>query len=175
MKEHIRSVVIFAVGAALGSAVTFLSVKKKYEKLSKEEIKSVREYYERKSEPAKEEASNDTEDTEVEENGYYSVEDDNDYSEYPKSDISDEKGPYVISPEEFGENDIFECISLTYYNDGVLADENDDPIDNIESVIGDALEHFGEYEDDAVYVCNERLRLYYEILKDYRDYFDDKR
>ena len=34
--------------------------------------------------------------------------------------------PYVISPEEFGEVEEYEKISLTYYADEVLADENDE-------------------------------------------------
>lgn len=33
---------------------------------------------------------------------------------------------YVISPEEFGEFDDYEQISLTYYADHILADDMDD-------------------------------------------------
>ena len=43
-------------------------------------------------------------------------------------------------------------------------------MNNVEDIIGDALSHFGEYEEDAVYVRNEQLRAEYEILKDLRTY-----
>ena len=34
--------------------------------------------------------------------------------------------------------------------------------------------HFGEYEDDTVYVVNDRLKCYYEICRDYGNYSDHK-
>ena len=36
--------------------------------------------------------------------------------------------------------------------------------------IGDALDHFGEYEEDAVFARNDAKRCDYEILKDERTY-----
>lgn len=35
---------------------------------------------------------------------------------------------------------------------------------------GDSLEHFGEYEDDSVYVRNDAKKCDYEILLDQRNY-----
>ena len=75
--------------------------------------------------------------------------------------------PYVIEPEIFGEDPDYETISLTYYADGVLTDENNCIIDpgEIESLIGEeSLDHFGEYEDDSVFVRNEERKTDYEIL-----------
>ena len=47
----------------------------------------------------------------------------------------------------------------------------DEIIENVEDVIGfESLNHFGEYEDDSVYVRNERLRVDYEVLLDLRTY-----
>ena len=77
--------------------------------------------------------------------------------------------PYVIAPEEFDELG-YTPISLTYFADGVLADENGVVIDDVEEIIGDALDHFGEYEDDSVYVRNDAKRCDYEILRDERKY-----
>lgn len=80
--------------------------------------------------------------------------------------------PYVISPEEFGELD-YEKISLTYYADDVLADEFDGLVENIDSIVGlESLNTFGEYEDDSVFVRNDKLRCDYEILKDLRRWED---
>ena len=80
----------------------------------------------------------------------------------------------LLSPDEFGENeDEYPVISLKYYADQALADENDHLVRNSESLIGtDALNHFGDFEDDAVYVRNNRLKCEYEILLDQRKYAD---
>ena len=82
-----------------------------------------------------------------------------------------EAGPYVIPPEQFGDNEEHEQISLTYYADGVLADENDEVIEDVEDAVGiDSLNHFGEYEDDSVFVRNDARKCDYEILLDQRTY-----
>ena len=78
--------------------------------------------------------------------------------------------PYVISPDEFDELEGYTPISLTYFADGVLADEYGVIVDNVEEIVGDGLNHFGEYEEDAVYVRNDAKRCDYEILKDERKY-----
>ena len=81
--------------------------------------------------------------------------------------------PYVIKPEEFGEFEEYETISLTYYADQVLADDNNEPVEDVEETVGFAsLGHFGEYEDDSVFVRNDRLKCDYEILLDSRNYAD---
>lgn len=81
------------------------------------------------------------------------------------------EAPYVISPDEFGEVG-YAQISLTLYADDILADENGEIVDNIEEIVGDALDHFGEYEDDSVFCRSDPKRCDYEILKDLRRYAD---
>lgn len=100
------------------------------------------------------------------------------YTDYSRS-VEEKKGeafvekPYVISPEEFGEFEEYEKISLTYYADKVLADENDEEVDDVDEIVGEeSLNHFGEYEDDSVFVRNDRLKCDYEILLDQRNYSD---
>jgi len=79
----------------------------------------------------------------------------------------------VISPDSFGEMDDYNRISLTYYADGVLADEDDEVVDDVDATVGsDALNHFGEYEDDSVFVRNDSRKCDYEILLDTRNYAD---
>lgn len=88
-----------------------------------------------------------------------------------QEEIPDE--PKVISPDEFGELLHYKQINLTYYEDGVLVDELGDPVVNIDETIGpNALNTFGEYEEDSVHVRNDRLRCEYEIIKDPRLYSD---
>ena len=80
--------------------------------------------------------------------------------------------PYVISPEEFGEGD-YETISLTFYADKVLTDETGDIVEDVDNLVGlDSLTHFGEYEDDSVFVRNDATNTDYEILLDTRNYMD---
>lgn len=92
-----------------------------------------------------------------------------DLEEPPKPENSGEH-PYVIFPEEFAELDGYTPISLTYFADGVLADEYGVIVDDVEEIVGDALKHFGEYEEDSVYVRNDAKRCDYEILRDEREY-----
>ena len=64
-----------------------------------------------------------------------------------------------------------ECITLFYYQDGVLADDDYNIIKNPESLIGDeALSKFGAYDVNAVYVHNAKTNKDYEILLDNRPY-----
>ena len=81
--------------------------------------------------------------------------------------------PRVIPPEEFGVNEKYDQISLTYYSDGTVADSDDMPQTDaeIDQSVGQAsLNHFGEYEDDAVHVVNDQMKAYYEILRDERPF-----
>lgn len=173
-------VFIFALGAAVGSAVTWQYTKKYYEQRAQEEIDSVKAAFSKKS-LVKVDHSENAE-TEKEPARVDKVEEKPDISHYAK--ILEKEGyvtddtspiavskPYVISPDEFGEFDEYDRISLTYYADQVLADENDDEIKDVDSVIGvESLTHFGEYEDDSVFVRNDRLKCDYEILMDTRTY-----
>ena len=171
----LSKIAIFTVGAAIGSAVTWKFLKSKYERIANEEIKSMREYVRGKvkeqSEPATDELEAEEEENREE---YASILKDNNYTD---EEVEFMEKPYVISPDEFGENgDEYETISLTYYADGVLADDMDEVIDDVDDVVGkDALTHFGEYEDDSVFVRNERMRCDYEILLDSRKYSDVKK
>lgn len=73
--------------------------------------------------------------------------------------------PYTIAPEEYGEKDDYDTKSWTYYSDFVLVDEEGEIISDPESIIGNALSQFGEYEDDSVCVRNDNTECDYEILK----------
>lgn len=77
--------------------------------------------------------------------------------------------PYVISKDEYFENAPEHTqVSITYYEgDGVLADE-DDPMDNVETIVGeDNLMRFGHGSDDSnvVYVRYEPNEIDYEISR----------
>lgn len=85
------------------------------------------------------------------------------------------KEPYVIAPYDFGEVDGYSTIELTYYMDGILEDDEYHIVTDADELIGPkALTTFGEYEDDSVFVRNDRLRTDFQILKDYRTYDEAK-
>ena len=171
----------FIIGAATGSVVTWYLLKDKYEALAQEEIDSVKEVFLRREQELKDQSVKKTvaegiKDTDKEKpdlkeyaerlkkEGYTRYSDfGSDEEEKPVS----EAGPYVIPPEQFGDDEEYEQISLTYYADGVLADENDEVIEDVEDAVGI---HFGEYEDDSVFVRNDARKCDYEILLDQRTY-----
>ena len=129
MNKEISNIIIFAVGAAIGSAVSWKIVKNKYSKIADEEIRSVKEAFAKRAMKEKQvdKASEDREELKniVSENGYFPNEESN---EKGGSTVVD--APYVIPPDEFGEYLGYETVSLTYYNaDGCLVDEEDEPID----------------------------------------------
>ena len=78
--------------------------------------------------------------------------------------------PYVIDPVEFGELYDYRTITLKYFNNGILLDDTDCPMEDPDIFIGDALDHFGEYEDDAVHVRNDQFRCDYEVIKIDKDW-----
>ena len=81
------------------------------------------------------------------------------------------KSAYVIEPMEFGELDDYSTFELTYYADDILEDEDYTIVTDVEDLLGpDALNSFGEYEDDAVFVRNDYLHADFQILRDYRTY-----
>lgn len=81
--------------------------------------------------------------------------------------------PYVISPEEFGEIPGYSRFTLKYFKDGFLIDDQNQPIDDVETVVGkDFMNHFGEYEDDTVYIRNDRVESDFEILFVDEEYMD---
>lgn len=78
--------------------------------------------------------------------------------------------PYIISEEEFLENETdYEQTSLTYFTgDDTLADEADQAVEDIETVIGS--EHLGMFgqgttDSNTVYVRNDKLTTDYEVTR----------
>lgn len=181
--SKLNSLFIFMAGAAIGSVITLKVVKTKYERITQEEIESVKEAYSKRYslEPSEEGVVEDLTKSVVDgvneaieyvnlvSNEGYSTED-NKEGEQMSMDINDESVPYVIPPEEFDEAG-YDIVSYTYYANKVLTDEQDNPVENVDEVVGlGSLETFGEYEEDSVFVRNDAMGLDIEILLDHRDY-----
>lgn len=179
--SKLSNLVIFVAGVAIGSVVTWRLIDDKYSKLAQEEIDSVKEVFSRKFGDKTENKEGKPEEkkpanvkqyaAELQKEGYtnYSTMK-NEKTEYEikkeEMEARSQMKPRIVTPEEFGEDDEYDIISITYYSDGVLADDGDMVIHNVDEIVGsDAVNHFGEYAEDAVYVANDRLKAYYEILR----------
>lgn len=93
-----------------------------------------------------------------------------------KKFVEDEKGaasndePYIISPDDFMASS-YESSTLLYYADGVLADSDDNVISSYIGLIGPkALNSFGQYQEDTVFVRNDKLKTDFEIILDTREF-----
>lgn len=182
MNNKIAGVLIFVAGAAVGSIATWKFVKTKYERIADEEIASIKEVYSKKEATIKDNQADHNEKDiyemkeyleRIKENGYRKEEHEDENKEENKEegdpDMND--SPYVISPDEFGNADDHTCVYLSYYADGVLADDwGTEVIDPVEEVGPDIASHFGEYEEDTVFVRNEKLKVDYEICRDLRTF-----
>lgn len=178
MNGTMKNLFIFVMGAGVGSVLTWKLIRDRYEQLVQEEIASVKEVFSRREQKPNEE-NNDIQDETNDEKPlrevYNEIIQDRDYTSYSekKEKITTVDKPYVITPEEAGMLDGYELFSLKYYSDGVLVDDNDEPIDDVDATVGlDSLETFGQYEDDAVYVRNDARKCDFEILKDLDEYSD---
>jgi hypothetical protein len=192
MKCRFINVLAFAIGAAVGSVVTWKVLEKKYDKIVQEELESIRDRF-GSEEDGTDEKCEDADDSEEGRSSSHrqinwadledlNEDEDDDKSEYERltQNYSSEKGgaelkeasqPYVIAPEDFGEIDDYKQFELTYYADGILEDEEYNIIKDYEGLIGrDSLYTFGEYEDDSVFVRNDAIKADFQILKDYRTY-----
>lgn len=181
MNTNFAGIITFTIGAAIGSLVTWKLVKDKYKRIADEEIESYKEVVRRKQnanvksfepqqfepkvfEPKKFEPTEKIEHVQIVRDLGYSEE---------KGEVAAEDKPYVIMPEEFGERD-YETVSLVYYaGDEILADDDMNIVEDVEAMVGvESLTHFGEYEDDSVFVRNEKTETDYEILLDAQAYSD---
>lgn len=87
----------------------------------------------------------------IEENGY--------------SDKSAKKGPYVIGQDEYRDGTMLTSVTWSYFEDGVVTDEYDNIVDDVEQAIGeDFVDAFGD--EDIAYVRNEDRKCDYEILRE---------
>lgn len=162
MSNRVTNLLIFLTGVAIGSVVTWQLVRKEYELIAQAVEATVKEEVE--------EYVSDGDEEDMDE--YYDILESQGYVETAKPEETESrKEPYVISPDEFQEDIGYTAITFYYFADGVLTDENQEIVEDVENSIGyDSLNHFGDYEEDSVHVRNERLRCEYEVLLDQRTY-----
>ncbi len=196
----LKTILIVVAGASCGLATGYFIAKKKYEKKADDEINSVkkafnehldelkkdnklkdipmtRNGYSKKKiaeNKIKKETSREPLPTDPVMNNYKDYSSPYRSSAKPKS-TKGEKAPskdrpYIISPDDFMASS-YESSTLLYYADGVLADDDNNVISSYEELIGpEALNSFGQYQEDTVFVRNDKLKVDFEIILDTREF-----
>ena len=179
MNNAVKMICSFVVGAAAGSVIAWKVTANRYERMCDEAIADVKARYSvpKAAEEVTEEAKTDDEEkSDDEEPDAVDT-----YIDIASSYSSDDGGkenkrnmikPHIIPLEEF-DTFGYKTATLTYYSDGVLADEWDRVIKNADDIVGeDFEEHFSDDNDDgdAVYVRNDDLKCDFEILRDLQTY-----
>lgn len=153
----------FALGAAVGSFITYKILNIKIEKLKSEkeaEIDSVKDAYEQYINEGKVQAAKLAKDKPPVEELANKVEQLN-YTSFAKKAEESEQlpGPYIIKPDEFdtvGHSPVW----YNYYNDGVLTDELDEVIEDISKAIGpEAQELLVDSDESEVYIRRDDVEL----------------
>lgn len=187
MKRTLSNVLIFTAGAVVGSVVTWRYFKTRYELVSEDfdeedpedievesEDESVNDRFFEDSEEIAKVKSNLNKKPPLKE--YVQMVNNLGYSDADTVDTEEDDDvyePYIIRPKEYGDRHDYDQQSLNYFADGVVTDDLDNPIEDVESMLpADFAEHFGEYEDDSVFVRNDTLECDYEILRDLRKFAD---
>lgn len=185
-----KQLLYFSLGAACGTALTYYLTKRYYEVVLDEEINKFKESFAEDEELESCDISENPEDEEISEsirkhrehlNKYKSkvkecgysreeTEDEDELVEEPDVTVYPSEGradkPYVISPEIFHEElcGIYDKETVVYWvGNDCLVSEDQEHLD-IESTVGsENLKTIGKYEDDTVYVRNERLGMDFEV------------
>lgn len=176
----------FVCGLGIGAVGMYVSMNKRFEEEMHNEVENLKEYYEHKvAEYIKNLPENVTVQAvinTVEENDPVEEVNQIDYGKFSqgkkiekepeievKKEVEEvEKDPCIIPKELFASEPGYELVTLYHFSDGVLADCYKEIVD-----LGvDYAKHFGNDPDDpdCVYVKNDRLKVYYEILKDLRTF-----
>lgn len=195
--SKLKTILVFTAGLICGGAGAYITTKTQYERILEDEINSVKEIYknrqplvvkeveEEHNEETTEGDNDEPQITEQDRKDYNSILKESGYVNYTKYMNGEEENketmvddrrdiPYVIEPEEFGE-DGFDTQTLTYYADGVLVDDLDDIVEDPDVVIGlENLKVFEEFGASSVIVRNDIFKVDYEIIKDDWNYSDLK-
>lgn len=181
-----KDLCIFAAGALVGAAVAAKAVRERYHQEAEEEIEEMREYYREKEQKRREAEEYEAvvEEKEETENEYKEIVKEKGYTNYTQyndtkpeekidDDVEDEWTPSIIDPEEFGEDPSYDTATLTYFKDGVLADEVDEVMDP--KMVGEEnLKIFDEFGARSIYVRNEEHMIDFEIIRDEYPYSEYK-
>lgn len=182
---------IFLGGLITGAVMTYFAMKNKCEEYIQNEIKEVKDelhnmHNDDVIDVDKTEEVNDTEEVKDTEN----VENHQEYNELineyaPENEVeineikreNDPRFAHIVTPEDFGSIEGYDYDSLYWHPNNVVTNNTDTEIidsDELYNLVGmswsEIKSHFGEYEDDTVFVRNNDLKCDYEILRTIEDF-----
>lgn len=201
MKKLIIFLVTSTITGVVGYKIGYAVSKKHYETLADEEVESLRKFYESRvqSTPKNGKGSKDEPDVKEKSNqpidilkkGIKEVSKGSiDYGKPYRTDSEPERipgnpgagfkhlkkeevdttKPYIITSQDFQDSE-YECVSLFYFADKVLTDDDYNQISNIGIVGGyPILDQMGKYDADCLYVRDDKNGIDYEILLEERIY-----
>lgn len=82
------------------------------------------------------------------------------------SEEDEPKPPYVITRDEFCDSDIPLKVTLSYFEDGIVTDEYNDIVDDAEVKEALGEDFVNHFDEDLVYIRNEKRNCDYEILRE---------
>lgn len=165
-----------ALGFVAGASTAYLYLKNQMPEEITEFIPVKNKDWEETEKPCTDENKEDLEKAQVimAKNSYSQYYDEKVEAKKDEDEQRKKSKPYIISPGEVGDIPEYDKFTLKYYRDGILLDDANEPLDDIESIVGDRfMTHFGEYEEDTVYVRNDRTQADYEILFIDMDFMDN--
>ena len=169
-----KNIIIFLIGAGIGSAITYFYCKNQfgaqyeeyYDETDSEEIDTNND---------KKHSETETLNKEYESHiSLYSGEDENVYDDSTKITKA-QTSPIVctIDSMEFGYNPDYECVTYLLFEDDVLTDESGETVSDSDLVksIGYTIDqirkkYFYDTDIDSVYFLNKSSETYYEIIKE---------
>ena len=189
MNEQTTRMLLFLAGALCGGTIAGLACQRYFELHAEEEIASVKLHYGKMAEAraarenarVQEEAAKMAADVITKSEGYshdeYEAEDE--VEDLPRvvydPDLAEEidevdlNVPHVIDLSTFAEHDGRPKVSLIYYEgDDILADSDDQPIQNALKLLGQTLTYLDE--KDTIYVRNPDMGVDYEVVLNEKSY-----
>ena len=171
----LRDLIFFAAGIAVGALSIYQYAEKKFEGRYQEDMNSFKETQSKKKaqENGEVKKAMDIQSYKetIKKNSYQEESSDEEFKEVPTKEKKKRvRKPYVVDYETYNdpEFDEFEKIGLIYYSNGILTDDMNRVVEDVEETAGtDFMNHFGEGDDpDTVYVRNEKRKADFEIVQD---------
>ena len=174
-----KNVIMFLFGLGIGGVGTYFAMKQKMENTINAEVQEFKESY--NYEPTDEAIDDsigvvpETEPTEENEEEYSEIIRKLNYNEYstkPKqeeetpvkddAELIDKNFPYVITVDQYLENDEFDKVTLYFFDEDYIFMNEDEDLIDAEDLLG--AENLTEVSDEALYIRNENNGVDYEVI-----------
>lgn len=174
-----KNIIMFLFGLGIGGVGTYFAMKQKMENTINAEVQEFKESY--NYEPVEESKDEyigslpETEPTEETEEEYSEIIRKLNYNEYstkPKqeeetpvkddAELIDKNFPYVITVDQYLENDEFDKVTLYFFDEDYIFMNEDEDLIDAEDLLG--AENLTEVSDEALYIRNENNGVDYEVI-----------